>query len=254
LTRAKLDGDPEPAKRSGPAPDALTASVTVVAGACIAAFLFFANPYLEPFETYRLVNAACLLWIPCSIVILFFKQDLKDFGMTKGDRKFGLSRALIAIGVMLPLLIVASRRPEFKTYYGDMVGQPLAMVGYAARDGWSPSVKPIGLLYYEMGQGFYMFCWEFFFRGFLLFGLSRIKWCGLTGAVILQAMVFALLHWSIVPMAAKPPAEIASALAGGLILGWLAVRTKSFFYGYIVHWSISVILDLLLVASMLKVH
>ena len=47
-------------------------------------------------------------------------------------------------------------------------------------------------------MGFYMFCWEFFFRGFLLFGLQKSR-LGAWGAVIVQALLFALLHWSLCP-------------------------------------------------------
>jgi membrane protease YdiL (CAAX protease family) len=244
-------GGLEPHRKGSPTPDAITASVTLFVGACISAFLFFANPYLAPFETYRIVNTACLFWFPCMIIMLFLKQDLSNFGMTHGDRKFGLKFTIVAIFVMLPVLIIASLQPQFKQFYSAMDSQPLAMVGYAVRDGWTPPVRPLGMLYFEAIQGFYFFCWEFFFRGFLLFGLTRARWLGNTGAVIAQAALFALMHWSIVPSASKPPAEIASALIGGLILGWLAVRTKTFFYGFLIHWSISAILDLLLIISLL---
>jgi uncharacterized protein len=251
LRRAKSTGALERPRKGAPTPDAVTASVTLFVGACVGTFLFFANPYLAPFEAYRLVNAACLLWIPCMAVVLFLKQDLALFGLTRGDRKFGLKFALIATCVMTPVLIVASLQPQFRTFYGNMVSQPLAMVDYAVRDGWTPPIRPLGVFYYEMIQGFYLFCWEFFFRGFLLFGLARARYLGNFGAVIIQAAAFALLHWSVVPAASKPPAEIASAVVGGLILGWLAVRTKTFFYGFVIHWSISAILDILLVVSML---
>ena len=252
LAKAKSVGDLEPHKKPGPKPDAITASVTLFVGACVGSFLFFANPFLQPFETYRLVNAVCLLWIPCVAITVFLKQDLSDFGFTHGDRKFGLKFVFFAILAMTPLLIIASLQSAFRQYYGEMVSQPLAMVGYAVRAGWTPPVRPLGMLYYELIQGFYFFCWEFFFRGFLLFGLARARYLSNFGAVIVQASVFALLHWSIVPSASKPPAEIATALAGGLILGWLAVRTKTFFYGFLIHWSISAILDILLVVSMLR--
>jgi membrane protease YdiL (CAAX protease family) len=41
--------------------------------------------------------------------------------------------------------------------------------------------------------------------------------------------------------------EIASAFFGGLILGALAVRTKSFFYGFVIHWFIALGLDLMVI-------
>jgi membrane protease YdiL (CAAX protease family) len=231
--------------------DGMTAAITFFVGACIATFLFFENPYLNPFEAYQLVNCAVLFWVPYLVITLAMKQDVQAFGLSRGDRKTGLRFSLIAMLVMLPVLIFASLQPEFREHYFGLLGQPLAVVGYAVRQGWTPAVRPLGVLYYEMGQGFYMFCWEFFFRGFLLFGLARARWIGNVGAIVLQAIPFTLLHWSLVPSASKPPLEIASAFVGGIILGWLAIRTKTFFYGFLIHWYISAALDLLLVGSLL---
>ncbi len=235
--------------------DAVTAALTFFAGSCIAAFIFFTNPYYDSFEAYRMVNAIALLWLPWLLITLFLKQDLQQFGATRGDKKFGLKWTAIGIVAMLPVLVVISLQRNFQSYYGNMLGQPLANVEYAVYSGIPlpgvQHVRPLGLLYYELGQGFYFFCWEFFFRGFLLFGLARARFIGSIGAILLQAIPFALLHWSVVPSASKPPLEIASAFFGGLILGWLALRTKTFFYGFLIHWAIAGILDFLLVARVL---
>ena len=102
-------------------------------------------------------------------------------------------------------------------------------------------------------MGFYMFCWEFFFRGFLLFGLQKSR-LGSWGAVIVQALLFALLHWSSDPNASKPLAEVASALPGGIILGILALRTRSFVYGFLAHWAISLTLDVIFLAPFIFRH
>jgi membrane protease YdiL (CAAX protease family) len=114
-------------------------------------------------------------------------------------------------------------------------------------------INPSALAFYEISQGFYLFCWEFFYRGFMLFGLMRAKWINPTMAVILQTIPFTLLHWSIVPSASKPLIEIISAAFGGLILGWLALKTRTFIYGFVIHWAIAAILDLLLIVA-LMVH
>jgi membrane protease YdiL (CAAX protease family) len=238
------------AKSTGSSHDGLVASVTFFFGACIATFLFFANPYLGSFETYRLVNCGLLFWLPYMVITFFLKPDVQQFGLTRGDLRFGLRAVGLGLLPMIFVLVIVSLQPNFRDYYGNALAQPLGIADYAARAYWNPQVKSLGLIYYELGQGFYFFCWEFFFRGFLLFGLSRAKRVGSAGAVILQAIVFATLHWSIVPGASKPPLEIASALVGGLILGWLALRTRTFLYGFVIHWAISIILDLLLVFSL----
>jgi membrane protease YdiL (CAAX protease family) len=236
--------------------DALMAGVTLVVGGAIAAFLFFAQPYLNPREAYWLVCDALLLFVPILVICLWFRADLQHFGLTHGDRKLGLKYTAIGVGVMTPILVVISLQPQFRAYYEGMlsqgymlVGAPIRMPPFVA----SVTVQPAALAYYEISQGFYLFCWEFFYRGFLLFGLMRSKHINATTAIVLQTIPFTLLHWSIVQGASKPPIEIFSAAIGGLILGWLAYKTRSFIYGFLIHWSIAAILDLLLIVS-LMVH
>jgi len=147
---------------------------------------------------------------------------------------------ILAVVVSIPSL-----RTQFQSQYlYGRLSQPLAGVGPVF---FMQHVNLKALLYYELAMGFYMFCWEFFFRGFLLFGLQKSilkTW----GAVIVQALIFALLHWSYVKDASKPPVEVLSAIPGGIILGILALRTRSFVYGFLAHWAISLTLDLILLA------
>jgi membrane protease YdiL (CAAX protease family) len=232
--------------------DILTASVVFVLGGAISAFLFLQNPYFGNFETYRFINCGLLLFVPLSAILLFFKQSPARFGLTRGDRRFGFKWALIAWAAMLPVLIFIATRPDFQAYYGQSLSQTLSYgAPYAYNAFARPHIFPAGLLFYELGTGFYLFCWEFFFRGFLLFGLARARFLGATGAIVLQAIPFTLLHWSLVPAASKPPLEIASAFIGALALGALAWRTRSFVYGFLVHWAVSMTLDLFLLIPVL---
>lgn len=245
--------------------DGIVAAITFVLGMTIAAALFYLNPYLQPFETYNFVNIALLLWLPLAAILLFLRIGPEHFGMQAGDRRFGLKFTLIAILVMLPIIFAAGQLEAFREQYSGRLSQPLAsIVGRACTPFYSHALTgnriaftlhlqphPLGLLYYELGMGCYFFCWEFFFRGFLLFGLARARLLGNFGAIVVQAIPFTLLHWSVVPQAAKPMPEIVSAFFGGLALGWLAVRTRSFFYGFLIHWAIAGMLDLFVILPQL---
>jgi uncharacterized protein len=234
--------------------DALTGATVLFVGAAITAFLFLYNPVLHPFELYHLVNDAVLLWIPLMVILLFLRQEPSEFGLSSGDRPWGYRWVLIGIICMIPLLWYVSTKPEFQNYYGVTLSQQLAFGGYAFASYLKPPLHIQGLLYYEAVMCLYFFCWEFFFRGFLLFGLAKFKLLGPWGAVFVQALPFTLLHWSLVAAAAKPPLEIISAFFGGLLLGALAVRTKSFFYGFIIHWTISLGLDLFFILPYIIHH
>lgn len=72
--------------------------------------------------------------------------------------------------------------------------------------------------------------WEFFFRGWILFGYARKFGAE---ALWLQAVPFALAHIG------KPEVETLSTIFGGFAFGWVAWRTRSFLYPFLIHWFIS---------------
>lgn len=251
--RAGAEGD----KAGGKGGDGLTGLVTFILGGAIAAYLFFTNPDPKSPEAYWFINTGLCLWLPLVTILLFLRQEPSQFGMTRGDRRLGLKWTLIAWIVMVLILAVAVSLPSLhaqfqQQYLYNRLSSNLSGVGPVFRP-YDHHVSLKALLYYELAMGFYMFCWEFFFRGFLLFGLQK-SWLRSGGAVVVQALLFTLLHWSLDPQASKPLAEVASALPGGLILGVLALRTRSFLYGFLTHWAISLTLDLILLAPFIFRH
>lgn len=70
---------------------------------------------------------------------------------------------------------------------------------------------------------------EFLFRGFLLFLL--LPAIGPL-AVVIQMALHSLLHVE------KDAREVFATIAGALLLGWLAWRTGSFYYGFLIHWPL----------------
>lgn len=234
-----------PPARPGPA-DNRTAVATLLVGVAVSAFLFYANPRMFPFEEYHVVNAAALLWAPLVVVLLFLRQSPSEFGLAAGERRIGLAWVAAGYFIMLPIVIVASRGDAFTAFYARRIAQPLAIAN------WWPSQLPphpnlTAFVYYEVVMGLYFFCWEFFFRGFLLFGLARGSRVGAWGAIVLQTIPFTLLHWSPVAGASKPGMETFGAALGGPLLGYLALRTGSFFYGFLIHWLMAATLDLIVV-------
>lgn len=77
--------------------------------------------------------------------------------------------------------------------------------------------------------------WEFFFRGFFLFGLGR-DFVG--RAALVSNVAFALMHMG------KPEAEALGAIVAGLVLSWLALRSRSIWPGVLLHWMVSATMDL----------
>ena len=172
-------------------------------------------------ERFLVVNGILLLWAPLLFILWGLRERVEAFGMAPGDARRGWLLAGLGYAVMLPILVIAARQPVFQAAY------PLR--GLVRR-------QPGMFLYWELSYGFYFFLWEWFFRGFLLFGLRRaFGW----HAVWLQAIPFGLLHWG------KPPLEMASAFPGGILLGLLAWRAESFLPCFALHWAIAASMDVL---------
>lgn len=178
---------------------------------------------LRDWNEYLLVNSAMLLWVPVLVMAFFGKGELSQYGLARGDGARGAPYALAMYLPMAVLVYFASLRPDFQAYY-PLDKRILTDYAYA--------------VYFELMYGYYLFCWEFFFRGFLTFGLYR--WAGWWG-VGLQAIAFALMHWG------KPTPEIIGAFLAGLVLAWLALRVRSFLPCFWLHWAVSMTLDLILI-------
>ncbi|HKI78344.1 MAG TPA: CPBP family intramembrane glutamic endopeptidase [Ignavibacteriaceae bacterium] len=161
-----------------------------------------------------------LFLLPLLVILLVLKGKPKSFGLQLGDYKAGLKIAFYFIMIMLFITWIASASSSFVETY------PLLK---RTKTSW-------GLFFiFETGMLLYLFAWEFIWRGFMLFGLEE-KF-GFY-AVLIQMIPFVILHNG------KPPVETFSAILGGIALGILAFRTRSFLYCVIVHMSVMFTIDL----------
>lgn len=196
-----------------------------IVGAAILVGLFRFNQTNTTYEEYLVTNVTALFFLPILLIMLVGREEPSDFGFTLGDARRGFWLAAILFVGIMPLLIIASKMSEFQAYY------PIQK--WATR-----SVRDLG--YFELSYGMYLFCWEFFFRGFLLFGLYRtIGW----PSVFAQAIVFGIMHYG------KPMPEMVASFGAGIVLGLLALRAKSFVPGFILHWMVAVTFDLLVILA-----
>jgi membrane protease YdiL (CAAX protease family) len=148
------------------------------------------------------------LAIPLLVITLVFRESPAEFGFSLGDWRQGLKWTGILIALSLPILLLVARLPGMTAYYDRYPGAVRTLIPTAALD---------------------LIGWEFFFRGFLLFGLMRLM--GPT-AVVAQAVPFALAHIG------KPEIEAWSTIFGGTVFGWLAWKSRSFVYPFLLHWFI----------------
>ena len=160
---------------------------------------------LTPYKYWD--RAILYLLVPLLVTWIIFREPPRDYGMTLGDWRMGILLTMAGILLMVPVLYILGREnPAMQAYYGR---NPLGLP-------WTTFLDLIG--------------WEFMFRGWILFAYLRRFG---HDAIWLQAVPFAMAHFG------KPGLETFTTIFGGFAFGWVAYRTKSFIYPFLIHWFIS---------------
>jgi membrane protease YdiL (CAAX protease family) len=170
------------------------------------AFTRFTGYVLIPFPAYKFI---------------FRKDSLLDMGL----RVRGFFQHAWIYGVcllfVLPAMWLVSRQPDFGTYY--------------------PFYKNASRSYFDLlvweGMYFTQFLGlELFFRGLWLGALRRSLG---SGAIFTMCVPYCMIHFG------KPYLEANGAIVAGIVLGSLAMRTKSIYAGFLVHITVALLMDVL---------
>lgn len=151
------------------------------------------------------------LIIPFLLVVIIYRQPLSIYGFQIGNWKAGLVFTFGGWILMTVVMIFVARTPDFRAYYSGNQENFFQLIATNAAD---------------------LFGWEFVFRGLLVFALFPV--CG-PYAIILQAVPFTIAHFG------KPELETISCIFGGTVFGYIAWRTKSFYYPFLIHWYLTTI-------------
>ena len=196
-------------------------------------FAYFYQPPRGVFDAYWVlrVEAWWVAWalisyllLPAVVMVLTSGRRLRDCNL--GWRGFQ-QHYWIYIGLyaaVFPVIWFVSLSPDFYTYY--------PMYGQAGRS-W------FDLLMWEGLYAGQFIALEFFFRGFLVGGLSR--YIGIF-SVPVAVVPYMMIHFT------KPWPEAAGSVVAGLVLGTLAWKTKSIWGGVFVHCAVAITMDLLALA------
>jgi membrane protease YdiL (CAAX protease family) len=135
---------------------------------------------------------------------------------------------------MVPAVYLASRSSAFAG--SDPLGGQGAVTLRGVAGGKDQVSLPL-FASYESAYFLYFVSWEFLFRGWMLNGL--LGRFGRAGAVLIPTVPFVLMHLG------KPELEAFGSILAGIALGVMALRTRSFWYGALVHGVIAVWMDVL---------
>jgi membrane protease YdiL (CAAX protease family) len=162
-----------------------------------------------------------MFWVPFFIIKVVFKKRLRDFGFRLGDVRSGLRIVLILAPFMIWMSYVGSGGADMQAEY------PLARS--------TTAYLPMFILA-ESSYLLYYVGWEFFFRGFMLFGLEE-KF-GAAISILIQTIPSVIVHIG------KPGNETFAAIGAGLVGGYIAIRTRSMFYPLLLHALVGICTDI----------
>ncbi|MBX3473983.1 MAG: CPBP family intramembrane metalloprotease [Planctomycetes bacterium] len=168
------------------------------------------------------------LWVLVPLAIARF-QGLKPaqlgLGLAGAASKWRIYLLLLAL--VSPAVAWAATRESFTGTY------PFLRPEYCQQWCW------LVLLSYWGLYALQFFSVEFFFRGWMLFSLERRF--GL-GAIAVMVVPYCMIHYH------KPLPEALGAIIAGIVLGWMAMKTRSIWGGLAVHLAVALGMDALSLA------
>lgn len=164
--------------------------------------------------------------VPMAMIRGLFGERIRDYGVGLGNPVRTVRTFLIILPFVLAGAWASRHDPAIAAIY------PLNPA--AGDSAWHFAGHAAAYLAYYFG-------WEFHFRGLYQHGLAPHM--GLACAVLVQTLASGLAHFD------KPPAELLASVAGGVLLGVLAVRTRSILSGLLLHATLGIAIDLFQIAG-----
>ena len=167
-----------------------------------------------PYKSLILLVAAPLLYL------LLIGEKPGAFGLSWGNKRLAAKYFAILFTLAIPVMLYGATLPEFRSYYP--IYKPAAY-----------SIKAFAL--FESTVFLTMLATEFFFRGFLLFGLRR--YFTQNAAIFLHTIPYALAHIG------KPTLEVYYSFFVGMIFAYADLKSGSILPSLALHFVSSVVFD-----------
>lgn len=167
-----------------------------------------------------------LVAVPVGYIKLILKKDLKDFGLSWGNKKDGLLWSAVGLAVILAGTYLTINYTTFANSY--------SLPAYIINNFW------YFLLYELVFSNIFTICLIFFLCGFVLFSLAPkfSHW-----SIIIQSALYILYHIYF----KSPYGEMIYIFVLFLILGLVTWRTKSIVYPYAIILISSILTDAYLI-------
>lgn len=163
------------------------------------------------------------LILPMLVVALMPGERVRDYNLSLAGFTRHLRIYVILFALVAPAVFLASKTSSFQHTYPFY-----KWANRSAFDFWA----------WQAMYAVQFLSLEFFFRGFMLEGLRRAMG---SGAIFVMIVPYCMIHYG------KPMAETLGAIGAGVILGTLAMRTRSIWGGVLIHVGVATMMDLLAV-------
>jgi membrane protease YdiL (CAAX protease family) len=155
------------------------------------------------------------------IVLLVIGEPIRDYHISFQGFFRHLWIYVTLFLLFLPVLVSASTTPAFRHAY--------------------PFYKQANRSYFDLcaWESLYAMQFlslEFFFRGFILRGLRRALG---SNAIFVMSVPYCMIHYG------KPMPETLAAIGAGVLLGTIAMRTRSIWGGVLIHVGVAMTMDML---------
>ncbi|MEZ4336670.1 MAG: type II CAAX endopeptidase family protein [Sandaracinaceae bacterium] len=158
--------------------------------------------------------------LPALVVRLILRQRIADHGLQTRGFTHHVWIYVLFFGFVAALVLGVSFEESFQTYY--------------------PFYKEASRSWYDFWawEALYaaqFFSLEFFFRGFWLKAGKRAMG---SHAIFAMVVPYCMIHFG------KPFPETIAAIGAGVVLGTLALRTRSIWSGFLIHVSVAISMDI----------
>ena len=178
---------------------------------------------LLPYQFWGISSLVIRVLAPVAVITIILKESPRDWGFRFSGQWEHLRPYVWFLAAMLPVLFLASSLGSFQAKY--------PLYSFAIEGGWH-------FWGFQIFYGLQFLGLEAFFRGFIVFGLyPRLG----VYAVPVMVIPYTMIHFG------KPAPETFAAILAGFILGYLALKSRSFLWGWMLHWGVAITMDLLVI-------
>lgn len=153
--------------------------------------------------------------------LLFPKDSILDMGL----RIRGFVQHLwvygVCLAIVIPTMLIVAQQPDFGSYYPFYKQSSRSLFDFMA---------------WEAMYWVQFFALELFFRGWMVGALRHTMG---SAAIFVMALPYCMIHYG------KPYLEAHGAIVAGVVLGSLAMRTRSIYAGFLLHITVAFGMDLL---------